>query len=195
MSQLVGPAFDRKDYAGFWRRNIALFVDFLIFVTVYVCVSEFWYDLVPESWWTVDVAVNVEFGLFLFVLAYCFLFRLTRGGTLGYRVVGIRYAHMLGDRPGATGLLYRAAITVFMIWGLFIVDHFWILFDERKQTWHDKVSGFYVVKRKAEPIGTQQIVQRIVNFMMLSFVVREPLTPERPMDSPPRDRALDREHL
>ncbi|HKQ47349.1 MAG TPA: RDD family protein [Phycisphaerae bacterium] len=187
MNQLVGPVFDYRDYAGFWRRSIALVIDFLILIIIYLCAAEYWYDLVPESWWTATVAANIEFGLFLFVLAYLFLFRLTQGGTPGYRLVRIRYAHMFNEKPTMLQRSYRAAITMFMIWGLFVIDHFWILFDERKQTWHDKVSGFYVVKCKARPMGTQQVVQRIVNFMMLSLVVWEPKGLARPVVCQSRD--------
>ena len=55
------------------------------------------------------------------------------------------------------------------------------VFDERKQAWHDKVSGFYVVKRNARPIGTRRVVQRLIHFMMLTFVVFEPVDSDEPV--------------
>ena len=85
----------------------------------------------------------------------------------------IRYAYMLSGRPSVTMLLYRSMMALFLLW-FFALDHFWILFDERKQAWHDKVSGFYVVKCRAEPVGTVRVVRRVINFMMLTFVVWEP---------------------
>ena len=188
MSQFFGPVFDRKDYAGFWRRSAALTVDCIILITVYVCISAYWYEVLPGSWVTETVAVNVEFGLFLFVLAYGFLFCLTDRGTIGYRIVGIRYAHMRSQDPDAIQILYRSAVTILMIRSMFLIDHLWVLFDPCKQTWHDKVSGFYVIRRKAQPIGTQQVAQSIVSCLALSFLVWEPLPAARPVQALTHDR-------
>ncbi len=109
-----------------------------------------------------------------FALLYSLVFRMTPRGTLGYRTVGIRYAHMLSDRPAWTALAYRAAIALFLLW-IFALDHLWILFNRHKQAWHDKVAGFYVVRTNAQPIGTRRVVRRVINFMMLTFVVWEPV--------------------
>jgi uncharacterized RDD family membrane protein YckC len=173
MSERVGPAYYREDYAGFVRRSAALVIDFLILLILYSFLPEIWLYAAPDDWVTLESFVWLEFGIFLFAIAYCFGLRLTIRGTLGYRIMRIQYAYMLGGKPTWLAVLYRAAITLFLML-TFGLDHFWILFDERKQAWHDKVSGFYVVKRRAQPRGTQRIVQQVINFMMLSFVVWEP---------------------
>ena len=72
--------------------------------------------------------------------------------------------------PGIVAILIGIVVPVMLF---FAFDHIWILFDEHKQAWHDKLAGFYVVKRKARPCGTQRVTQRIINFMMLTFVVWE----------------------
>ena len=115
----------------------------------------------------------------------------TAGGTLGYRIVGIRYAYALGGRPPWYLTMYRSAIAVFLLW-TFSLDHLWIAFDKNKQAWHDKLSGFYVVKRRAQPCGTRRIVRRIINFMMMSFVVWEPADDEAPVARPAAPSADDR---
>ena len=69
--------------------------------------------------------------------------------------------------------MLRSLSAVFLMW-FFALDHFWILFDERKQAWHDKVSSFYVIKRYAQPIGTRRIVQGITNIFGLTFICMEP---------------------
>jgi hypothetical protein len=56
------------------------------------------------------------------------------------------------------------------VW-FFALDHFWILVDKRKQAWHDKMSGFFVVKRGSQPIGQCRMVPRVIGFMLLTFTV------------------------
>jgi uncharacterized RDD family membrane protein YckC len=106
-------------------------------------------------------------------LVYLIGFRFSMKGTPGYRVVRIRYAYALSGEPAWYSIAFRSVLAIFLMW-IFALDHFWILFDRRKQAWHDKVSGFYVVKSGAQPIKTQRVVQRMVNFMMFTFVVWEP---------------------
>lgn len=173
MSEGIGPVYYPQDFAGFGRRTLALLIDGLFLLPLYLFLPDLWYYLAPDQWVTLESYVWIEFGVFLFAILYCFGFRLTTNGTPGYRIMRIQYAYMLGGKPTWLSVLYRAAITLFLLWS-FGLDHFWILFDERKQAWHDKVSGFYVVKRGAKPRGTQRIVRRIINFMMLSFPVWEP---------------------
>ncbi len=159
--------------AGFWRRSLALAIDLLILVLFFeVVVRALWHWSPPERL-TEEFALLVDFTLMMCWLAYLVGLRLMERGTLGYRLVGIRYAYMFNETPGALIKLYRAAIAVFLLWA-FGLSHFWMLFDPNKQTWHDKVSGFYVVKRRALPRGEQNIVRRVINFMMFSFVIYEP---------------------
>lgn len=172
-SERDGPKYERGDFAGFWRRTTALAIDGIILLAIDFITPELWYRFAPYEWVTVESYAWLEIGLVGFILAYLFGFRLTPRGTLGYRIVGICYAYMLGGRPPVYMILYRSAVALFLLW-VFSLDHLWILFDKRKQSWHGKVSGFYVVKKNARPCGTQRIVRRVVNFMMLSFVVWEP---------------------
>ncbi len=173
MSLIDGPVYERGDYAGFIRRTVALVFDFLFLVFLYVVVPECWYEFAPAEWVTDESYVWVYYGLFLFAVAYCVGLRMTTGGTLGYRVMRIRYASMFDEKVTWMSVSYRALITIFLLW-TFAFDHLWILFDKHKQAWHDKVSGFYVIKCKARPKGTQQVERRLINFMMLTFPVWEP---------------------
>ncbi|HVP12667.1 MAG TPA: RDD family protein [Phycisphaerae bacterium] len=179
MKELIGPIYARKDYAGFIRRTIALAIDFLILYGLWHAAGEILLRFAPERWFTEDGYLNDEAtALYYFwpwpaAILYMLAFRLTAGGTIGYRIVGIRYAYALGGRPPFYLILYRALVAVFLLL-FFALDHIWIAFDERKQAWHDKASGFYVVKRRAQPIGTARVKRRYIQFMMLTFPVWEP---------------------
>ena len=170
---MVGPIYDPKDYAGFFRRSLALLFDFVFLIGLSFFAPEIWYHAAPDEWVTVESYVWIDIGCSLFAVAYCLGLRMTTYGTLGYRVMRIRYASMFEGQPGWMAVSYRAAITVFLLYTVGL-DHIWILFVRHKQAWHDKVSGFYVVKCKARSQGTQRIERRLINFMMLTFPVWEP---------------------
>ena len=184
MSEQSGPIYAPDAFAGFVRRTLALIIDAVVLLALWVSVPWVWYAGAPAEWVTEGSYRRVYLVLLILAFAYVFGLRLTENGTLGYRIVGIRYAHVLAGKPKAAALAFRASLALVLLW-FFALDHIWILFDERKQAWHDKVSGFYVVKRNARPIGTGRIVQRLIQFMMLTFVVWEPAQPD---DQPQPER-------
>ena len=173
MSARTGHVYRRSDYGGFLRRTIALAIDLAIWSAVFVVTAIAWFlatdasgdDEAPAVW--ASLITNVGF------LAYNFALRTTRRGTLGYRIMRIEYAPMLEGPISRLGLCYRAVIAIFLML-FFGLDHLWILFDEHKQAWHDKLAGFYVIRRGAKPIATCAVRRRVINFMMLTFVVWEP---------------------
>ncbi len=179
MSELVGPVYAKQDYAGFIRRTVANLLDFVI---VYAGATMFLTSLsisAPASWempdgsFTPQVEAWCQFGVSMAIILYMVGMRLFESGTLGYRIVRIRYAYALDGKPSVVTILYRAVMAVFLLW-FFCLDHIWIIFDKRKQAWHDKVSGFYVVKCGARPTHTQRMNHRLIDFMSLSFPVWEP---------------------
>ncbi len=173
----TGPAYKATDYAGFLRRTAALVIDGTILFTSRFLALWGWYSLAPRSWVTVTAYGRIELLWVAFAVVYLIGCRLTTSGTPGYRIVGIRYAYMLDGRPHWTALAFRA-VAALGLSCFFALNHIWIIFDPHRQAWHDKITGFYVVKRNAKPSGTVQVVRRLVNFMMLTFVVWEPLKDE-----------------
>ncbi len=178
MSHKVGPIFARKDYAGFIRRTLALFLDAVILFGLGFAMPYAWYYLAPARWVTLRSYEIIDTVWLVGAVAYVFGMRLSVKGTLGYRIVGIRYAYMLSGNPPLLSLAFRATLAPVLM-AVFALDHWWILVDKRKQAWHDKVTGFFVVKRHAKPIRECQMVQRVTNFMLLTFLVWEPV-----MDTP-----------
>lgn len=173
MSEQSGPIFAERDYASFWQRTTALIIDAVILLALWVLMAFAAAWIAPSAMDNDDAWDGLILVWWLVVIGYSLAFRMTSRGTLGYRLVGIRYAHMLSDRPPWTALAFRAVVALFLLW-LFLLDHLWILFNRHKQAWHDKLAGFYVVRSRAAPIGTRRVVRRVVNFMMLTFVVWEP---------------------
>lgn len=173
MSQEFGPIYDRRDYAGFIRRTAALVIDVAILIAIYAAVMMGWYVLVPVEWVTDAADLRIAAGWYVFSFGYMFGFRFLERGTPGYRIMRIRYAYLFSRKPTKAAIMLRSVSAVFLMW-FFALDHFWILFDERKQSWHDKISSFYVIKRSAQPIGTRRIVQSVTNIFGLTFICMEP---------------------
>jgi uncharacterized RDD family membrane protein YckC len=175
MAELRGPIYDKSSFAGAIRRTFALLIDAVILVTTLFSAHELLWrfsdhltdheyyqraDAIWTLWW-------------IGCVAYAIGLRLSTRGTLGYRVMRIEFVYMLGEKPSLLVRLHRAIVGVALI-SICRWDHVWILFDERRQAWHDKITGFYVVKRGARPIGERQMVRRVIHFMALSFIVWEP---------------------
>lgn len=169
----VGPVFAPKDHAGFIRRTLALLIDFVILLACWIAMAVVWQISAEQEWISQDTKQGLLLSYLIGCVVYAIGFRLTLRGTPGYRLVGIRYVYMLDEKPGILAVLFRAVAAVALLWG-FALDHIWILFDKRKQAWHDKLSGFYVVKKNAQPIGTERIVRRVIYFYSMAFVVWEP---------------------
>jgi uncharacterized RDD family membrane protein YckC len=182
MDEIIGPVYARRDYAGFIRRTIAFFIDLVLISAawigcgVVIAALESVGERKLEAW--------MRLAFYLIFLAYFVGFRLSASGTPGYRLMRIRYVYMLGPRPTVLTILFRAFASWLLVCML-ALDHLWILFDERKQAWHDKITGFYVVKRHAQPAGEARMVQRMINIMGAAFFVWEPTEEQWFADSPP----------
>jgi len=77
-------------------------------------------------------------------LAYCGGMVALRGQTLGKMAVGLRITGPDGAKP----VFWRAALreTVGKLISTYVLflGHLWMLWDQRQQTWHDKIAQTYV---------------------------------------------------
>lgn len=120
--------------AGFWLRTGALLIDVL----------PIFFLLVPPG-------AGVLF--FPCVAAYAAWMWKWRGTTLGGIVCGLRVVR-LDDRPIDWPTAIARSLGCFL--SLFVagLGFFWVLFDEERQSWHDKIAGTVVV---LAPKGTSLV--------------------------------------
>ncbi len=68
------------------------------------------------------------------------------GGTLGKRAVGLR---LQSEKTGGD-IGYGAALVRYIVaiasGVVLLLGYFWVLWDDRNQTWHDKAAGSVVVR-------------------------------------------------
>jgi len=81
------------------------------------------------------------------VVAYIYLRALARTGqTWGRRIVGIKVVRTdNGNAPGWGKAIGRSLFSYISAWPLYL-GFLWMIWDDQKQTWHDKVAGTYVVQ-------------------------------------------------
>jgi uncharacterized RDD family membrane protein YckC len=142
-SSAAHDIYDRDDYASFWRRAAADFLDGLILGIPVALIS------------TINETVGGLLGLAAFAVYHIGL-KSDRGTTPGYRLVGIKLVSM----DGAAVTLRQVAIRqISALLSAFpcSLGFLWIAFDANRQAWHDKIAGTYVVRKDAAPVGRANV--------------------------------------
>ena len=154
--EAVGPPPDAL--AGFWRRLVAAFLDWLLVGIVAAAIGELFGVEAPGPP-SADGGVNLQFqpapGPFILVeLAYFTYFHATSAGqSIGNKILGIRVL----DADTGRSLPYARAFVRALMSNLSalpcFLGFFWMLWDRRKQTWHDMLASSLVVRASAYPPG------------------------------------------
>lgn len=132
------PVASNQPLAGFWRRLGGLVIDALI-IGVVGGVLALIASAIGMSATSAESSLNFLIGIAYYTWGY------GTGQTLGCRVLGLRIIDKnSGGAPGyGRGLgRYFAQILSAIPLGL---GYFWMLWDSKKQTWHDKLAGTLVV--------------------------------------------------
>ena len=126
------------EYAGFWIRFLAAFVDGIILGVAIGMVSGI-------------LGIDDNTSNLLNIVVGMFYFGALEGGatgqTLGKKICNIRVVDETSSLPGIG--LGRGIGRYFARWLSAIpfgLGYFWMLWDDRKQTWHDKLVSTVVVK-------------------------------------------------
>ena len=152
------------EYAGFGRRLLAYIVDFGILFLFGLIIpmlfgqqhpaSTFFNLKTIEELQTVGANSGSNFTtmiMFFFGLVYTLIFWVNYdGATPGKRIMGIKI--IKDDRSKLT---YSAAfiryVGMLISAFFFYLGYFWMIWDKKKQGWHDKMAKTYVVKTGAKP--------------------------------------------
>lgn len=150
-------------YAGFVSRLIAFILDMVI--TVFTVVATTWFFSVTvtvfqiSTSWAFILARFPNFAeLFgrifnpltgslvalIFIILYHSLFITILGQTPGKLLLGLRVLTMDGRQVRFwRALLRTVAYMLSML--VFFLGFLWVLVDDERQAWHDKIAGTYVV--------------------------------------------------
>jgi len=171
----TGAYYSPDDLCGIFRRLLILVVDLTIVLLI-------WVTLLVLSG-ALGASTPLPGSLAAFGLAWAYLAGLKAGprGTLGYRLAGVQLVNLQG-RPA--GLLVSTYRFLLMLLGPFhlAVDLLWLAGDPNGQTLRDKLTGTYVVRRNARPIGHARLSHPTYFIATLAFALPEVNRP----DSKPR---------
>jgi uncharacterized RDD family membrane protein YckC len=71
-----------------------------------------------------------------------------QGGTWGMRALGLRIIRRsTSDKPGVGPAIARYLVSIVSSWPLYL-GFLWMLWDDAKQTWHDKAADTIVVYQR-----------------------------------------------
>ena len=134
-------------YIGFWKRVMATFTDTIIWLLISVPimlsvygVGYFHSDEYAQGW--VDVLINQVLPIVLVIFLWL-RYAATPGKMIFHAV--IVDAKTFGPMSVQQAIIrYLGYIPSLLVLGL---GFLWAAFDERKQTWHDKLAKTVVIKR------------------------------------------------
>ena len=133
------------DYASRWLRFFAWIIDGVVIAIVMFVL---WLaglvgaDSV-EGFGASDGLVNA-----VVTLVYYVAMTAAFGATLGKMALGMRVADADGNRPGVGAVLMREVVGKVVSALVILIGFFWILVDDRRQGWHDKIGKTFVVKAR-----------------------------------------------
>jgi uncharacterized RDD family membrane protein YckC len=149
----------RQELAGFWRRFWATFIDaILVGILASAVGALFGVDTPVIN----DPANGDRFsfrlespGPFSIIdLAYFTYFHATIAGqSIGNKILGIRVVDADSGEPLSYVRAFARALMSYISAIPLLLGYFWMLWDRRKQTWHDKVASSLVVRARAYPPG------------------------------------------
>jgi len=119
--------------AGFWRRIIASVLDF---VMVAIVASLIMNMFKKES----DGGV-----LMLWFAIYNIVLWATRSTTIGGVICGLKLVRLDGRKVDA-GIAIVRGLSAFLSLFVFGLGFLWVVFNDHKQSWHDKIAGTTIVK-------------------------------------------------
>lgn len=130
------------EYAGFGRRLGAALLDALIIGMA----TGFLQLLAPDSG---AVYALETLGSVLYYVLFVGL----RGQTPGKMALGVKVLGPDGGPPGAVRAFVREVIGKFFSALVLCLGYLWMLWDPKRQCWHDKLAGTVVVRAEALPSG------------------------------------------
>ena len=146
-------------YVGFWLRLFAIFVDIFLVGLVYVGLEAllFGIEFDPHKQTEMGfVSASVELFSWVITFFYFFLFWVFAQRTPGKMLIGARIVDArTGGRPTAGKFFLR--LIGYQFSAFFFLGYLWVIWDKRKQGWHDKFGDTVVVRwAKKKPVSTPQ---------------------------------------
>ncbi len=157
---ILGQVYAKDDYARGWQRLWANIIDtaLLAYILYEVAALVRGIQTVAGEDFTAGEEITALAGMAIPAL-YRIGLKSAYGTTFGYIAAGIRLVSQDGKPTTINQVAVREFSSLFSLLVLGL-GYFAIRRDARKQGWHDKVAGTYVVRDDARPIGQERLRRR-----------------------------------
>lgn len=176
----VNQGSDNNDkYAGFGRRILAYWVDFLILFPIGLTIQQmfganpfamFQYETLEQlqkaqqsGTNTVPTLISLAIGLAYFLIMWVNY----DGATPGKRLMAIKIVKSDGSKMTYPAAFLRY-IGYFVSAFVFCLGYLWMIWDKKKQAWHDKIAGTVVVKTDAQPKTFLALILAFIAILLIS---------------------------
>jgi uncharacterized RDD family membrane protein YckC len=159
----------RGQYAGFISRLIAFGIDIAVITVSILALT--WLLSATASLFSIDRFARMDVALKITILSiatlfytavYYIFFWTLAGQTPGKTLMGLRITTLEGQ-PLSFGRSLRRFIGYIVSILAFWLGFLWILLDNRRQGWHDKIAGTFVIyswDARADSYLTEKIRQK-----------------------------------
>jgi uncharacterized RDD family membrane protein YckC len=150
MTTTAPPSAVVETYAGFWIRAWATIIDFVLIEAITLPVL---WSAYGNAYFESDefIAGPLDFLLSWILPAVAtILFWIYKAATPGKMAVGARIADVATGQPPTTGQYVGRYLGYFVSALPLGLGFIWVAFDPKRQSFHDKLAGTVVVRRKRE---------------------------------------------
>lgn len=153
------------EYAGFWRRLGANIIDgFFILMFNWSIVFSLGFGNISRGINKNELSSIIGF---LIGVGYVIFFWATQNGqTLGKRAMAVRIVKESGEPVDfATAIIRYIGYIISSI--VLLLGFIWVIFDPKKQGWHDKIAKTYVIKTAGKPKTWLAVLLVIIYFFII----------------------------
>ena len=128
-------------YAGFFERFVATLIDGVLVGLVTGVLSAV-FGAMGDFGKTLGslVAMAISIGYYVYFISQ-------KGQTLGKKAMNLRVQNIeTGQNLNVVSAILREVVGKFLSGIVLCLGYFWMLWDDKKQTWHDKIAKSIVVK-------------------------------------------------
>lgn len=155
---------NQYQFAGFWVRLTAYFIDSFILLIPILLISvlagfpleKISFEEMP--WFLTLLFVAIVWGYNIFFLT-------KYGTTIGKKVFRIKVIGSDGNIIGLKNAVLRETIGRILSSLFFSLGYIWVAFDSKKQAWHDKIARSYVIL--TQPLrGGKKLLILVIPFIL-----------------------------
>lgn len=153
--------------ASFWERLLAGIIDEIILITIYLILYGVLQHLnfkIPSVIYFTSTAIGIIYNIWLVYW---------KGATIGKKIMKIKVVRSSYEKVSLSKVILRETIGKWLS-KIFNLGYLWVLIDEKRQAWHDKLADTFVVKvdEKGQMIfGENAPITKKAYFLFFSLFV------------------------